>query len=205
VVLRRVIVGGLAVFLVLVAVQHPLRAQDLPPAEHFISEYAKGSTAVLQIVAFVAWALALGAGAVLAWRARARPATPRPLAGGLTAAALGVASAGTLMAAVFATQTVAGELPPGRARTLEGRLHDLGTLGLFLGLLVAALASARLIPGARYRVVLALLAVVLLAVVPVLVALELDAPGFGQRAFALIGCAFLWRFAVAASGPPRRR
>lgn len=198
------VVGGLAVFLVLVAVQHPLRARDLPPAEHFISEYAKGSTAVVQVIAFVAWALALGAGAVLAWRARTRPARPRPLAGGLTAAALGLAAAGTLMAAVFATQTIAGELPPGRARTPEGRLHDLGTLGLFLGTLVAAVASARLIPGARYRVVLALLALALLAVVPVLVALEVDAPGIGQRTFALIGCAFLWRFAVAASAPPRR-
>jgi len=181
-----------------------LRAQDLPAAEHFISEYAKGSTAALQIIAFVAWALALGAGAVLAWRARTRPAKPRPLAGGLTAAALGVAAAGTLLAALFATQTIAGELPPGRARTLEGRLHDLGTLALFLGSLVGALASARLIPGARYRVVLALLALALLAVVPTLVALELDAPGIGQRAFALIGCAFLWRFSVAASGPSRR-
>ncbi|MDP9400190.1 MAG: DUF998 domain-containing protein, partial [Actinomycetota bacterium] len=48
--------------------QHLLR-DDLPPARHFVSEYARGSTAPVQVVAFVAWALGILACAVLALRA----------------------------------------------------------------------------------------------------------------------------------------
>jgi len=114
---------------------------------------------------------------------------------------MGAAAAGTVVAALFATQTVAGELQPGVQRTLEGRLHDLGTLLLFLGLIVAALASVRLVPRTRFRVTVALLALALLATVPVLVVLGLDLPGIGQRAFVLVGCAWVFLFAVEV--PPR--
>ena len=191
--------GGLAAFLALVALQHPLRP-DLPPGEHFISEYAKGSTAPLQFAAFLAWALAFAAAAWLAARA-----PRRPIARALTAVALAMASVGTLVAALFATQTVAGELQPGVQRTLEGRLHDLGSLLLFASLLVAAVAGVRLVPRTRFRVTVALLALALVATVPVLVALRLDLPGIGQRAFVLIGCAWAFLFAleVPTRGPPR--
>ncbi|MCP9488376.1 MAG: DUF998 domain-containing protein [Solirubrobacteraceae bacterium MAG38_C4-C5] len=164
---------------------------DLPPGEHFISEYARGSTAPLQAAAFLAWAVAFAAAAWLAARA-----PRRPIARALTTVALAVAAAGTVVATLFATQTVAGELQPGVQRTLEGRLHDLGTLLLFAGLIVAALASVRLVPRARFRVTVALLALALVATVPVLVALRLDLPGIGQRAFVLIGCAWAFLFAV---------
>src|SRR3712207_1000806 len=40
---ERLTTGGLAVFVALLALAHPLRP-DLPPAEHFISEYAVGWT-----------------------------------------------------------------------------------------------------------------------------------------------------------------
>lgn len=196
--LRGAVLGGLAAFLVLVVLQHPLRP-DLPPGERFISEYAKGSTASLQVAAFLAWALAFAAAAWLAAR------TPRrPIARALTTVALAVAAGGTVVAALFATQTVAGELQAGVQRTLEGRLHDLGTLALFAGLVVAALASLRLVPRKRFRVTVALLALALVATVPVLVALRLDLPGVGQRAFVLIGCAWTWRFAaeVPTRGTP---
>ncbi len=194
--LRGAVLGGLAVFLALVALQHPLRA-DLPPGGHFVSEYAKGSTGPLQLAAFLAWALAFAAAA---WLAALAPR--RPVARTVTAIALAVAAAGTVVAALFATQTVAGELQPGVQRTLEGRLHDLGTLLLFVGLLVAALASVRLVPRTRFRVTVALLALALVATVPVLVALRLDLPGIGQRAFVVIGCAWTCLFAVEV--PPRR-
>ena len=193
--LRGAVLIGLAVFLALVALQHPLRS-DLPPGQHFISEYAKGSTAPLQVAAFLAWAVAFAAAAWLAARA-----PRRPIARTLTTLALAVAAAGTVVAAMFATQTVAGELQPGVERTLEGRLHDLGTLLLFFGLIAAAVASVRLVPRARFRATVALLAVALVAVVPLLVALGLDLPGVGQRAFVLIGCAWTWRFAIEV--PPR--
>ena len=62
--------------------EHLLR-QDLPPGEHFVSEYANGCTWPVQTVAFVAWAAATGACAVLAAR------TPRrKIARALTVLAL---------------------------------------------------------------------------------------------------------------------
>jgi len=193
--LRGAVLVGLAAFLALVALQHPLRA-DLPPGEHFISEYAKGSTAPLQLAAFMAWAVAFAAAAWLSARA-----PRRPIARPLTTGGLAMAAAGTIVAALFATQTVAGELQPGVQRTLEGGLHDLGTLLLFLGLIVAALASVRLVPRTRFRVSVAVLALALVATVPVLVALGLDLPGIGQRAFVVIGCA--WTALLAVEVPRR--
>ena len=128
---------------------------------------------------------------------RARP-PGRPIARGLAVLAFALAAVGALMAAAFATQTVGGELPAGVERTLTGRLHDFGTLFVFAGLLLAALAGLRVVRRRRWRVTVALLALALLAIVPVLVALGVDAPGVGQRGFVLVGCALLWRFAVEA-------
>jgi uncharacterized membrane protein YidH (DUF202 family) len=195
--IARIATLGVGLFVALVAIQHPLRG-DLPPADHFVSEYAKGSTAAVQVTAFVAWAAGMAACALLA--ARARPAG-RPVARTLAVAGFATAVAGALLAAAFATQTVAGELPPGVVRSTAGRLHDLGSLLIFVGLLVAALAALRLVRRRRFRVTVAVLALALLAVVPVLVALGLDAPGIGQRGFILVGCAWQWAFARAATGP----
>jgi hypothetical protein len=89
-----------------------------------------------------------------------------------------------------------GELPANVVRTLPGRLHDAGTLLILGGLLVAAAASLPLIRTRRYGLTVAALAVALLAIVPVLVALGIDAPGLGQRAFVLVGCAFQCAFAM---------
>jgi len=191
--LRRAVAGGLLAFIGLVAAQHPLRS-DLPAGGHFISEYATGSTATLQFVAFACWAIALGAGAALAARAPAPPGRRR--ARGAVALGLGLAAAGIVLSALFATQTVAGVLPPGVPRTTEGRLHDIGTLAAFAGLVLAAAASLRLDMQRSYRVSLAALTVILMLTVPALVALGIDAPGIGQRAFILVACAFQWRLAV---------
>jgi hypothetical protein len=54
----------------------------------------------------------------------------------------------------------------------------------------------------RYRIAAASLGLALLAVVPVLVALGLDAPGLGQRAFILVGLAWQVVFARAVGTPP---
>lgn len=190
---RTVAYTGLTAFVGLVALEHPLRP-DLPPARHFVSEYARGSTQPLQVAAFLAWAAATGACAVLAARGGGRS---RPLARTIAVAALAVATAGLLVTATFSTQTVAGELPRGVQRTTAGRLHDLGTLAILAGLLLAAVASLRLVAGWRYRLTVLALAVTLVAIVPALVALGLDAPGIGQRGFILVGCAWQWVFTRA--------
>jgi hypothetical protein len=185
--------AGVAAFIGLVALQHLLRP-DLPVAERFVSEYARGSTALVQVTAFLAWAAA-GAGCV-ALAARVR--SPRRLSRAVVILALGVAVAGTVLAAAFTTQTVGGELPAGVQRTTAGRLHDFGTLLILSGLLIGALASLRLLATWRYRFAVAGLAVVLLAIVPVLVALGIDAPGIGQRGFILVGCTWQLVFARAS-------
>ncbi len=190
--LELTVLAGLSAFVGLVALQHPLRG-DLPPADHFISEYAHGSTAAVQIAAFVAWTIALAAGALLA--RHAGPPDRRAIARAVAVFGLGFAAAGIAMAAVFATQTVAGVLPEGVQRTTGGRLHDAGTLAALVGLMLASGASLRLIARRGYRVTVVLLAVGLALIVPALVALGLDAPGIGQRGFLLVGCAFQWRFA----------
>ncbi len=187
---RTLVRSALAAFAGLVALEHVLRP-DLPPAERFISEYGRGWTQPVHVAAFSGWAIAGGGCAVLAARAPSPPA-----ARALAAVAFATAAAGAAVAAAFATQTVGGELPSGVARTFAGRAHDAGTLLILGGLLVAALASLFLVPTRRYRLTLAGLAAALLAIVPVLVALGLDAPGIGQRGFVLIGCALQWAFAT---------
>ena len=173
--------GGLLTFVALVALEHPLRS-DLPAPDHFISEYASGSTYPIAILAFLAWGIGMAATAVLAWRQGLR-------AVGLL---LAVAALGTCVAAAFATQTVAGVLPPGAVRTTAGRLHDLGTLAIFVGLLGAALWGLRHLRTRRYRLGLLACAGALVAAPGILVAAGLDWPGIGQRAIVLVGVALGW-------------
>jgi hypothetical protein len=192
----RVARWGLGAFVGIVVAEHALRP-GLAPGQHFVSEYGVGSTAPLQSAAFVAWSASMAAAALLS---PPPPAPRRPLARAVVAGALAVAALGALACAAFATQTVAGRLPDGVARTTAGRLHDLGTLLILAGLLVAALAGVRLIGRRRHTLEVAGLAVALVAVVPVLVALGIDAPGWGQRAFILVGCLWQWRFVAACRG-----
>jgi hypothetical protein len=187
---RTVVQAGVAVFVGLLALEHLLRP-ELAPSERFISEYARGWTQPVHVAAFLGWGVATGACA-----ARAARFGERPVARGFTVGAFAVATAGTLLAAAFSTQTVAGEVPAGVERTRGGRLHDVGTLLILTGLLLAAIASLRLVPSFRYRITVAILGVVLVAIVPAMVLLGLDAPGIGQRGFVLTGCAFQWFFAA---------
>ena len=182
--------AGLAAFVVLVVAQHPLRADDLPPGEHFVSEYARGSTGAVQVVAFLYWAVSLALAVRLA-------------RGAITGGALAVAAVGAVLAAFFATVTVAGELPEGASFTTAGRLHNLGSLLIFLGLLVAAPASTRREQRRRYRLAVLGLGVTLLAITPILIAIGIDSPGWGQRAFIAVGVAWqaLFLAEVRRSGP----
>ncbi len=168
--------GGLLGFVGLVAVQHPLRT-DLPAQAHFVSEYASGSTELVMAAAFAAWGVGSAAAAALAWT-RGLRAVPVLLV---------VAAAGTFLAAGFDTQTVAGELPAGVVRTQAGKLHDQGTLGIFVGLLGAAVWGLRSERTRRYRRGVAVAAAALVLAPGVLVAANLDWPGIGQRAIILVG------------------
>lgn len=172
--------GGLVAFVGLVALEHPLRG-DLPVRSHFISEYASGSTHPIAVAAFLAWGTAMAAGAALGWQRGLRAA---PMG-------LGLAALGTAVCACFATQTVAGKLPPGTVRTAAGRLHDQGTLLIFAGLLGAALWGLRAVRTRRYRLGLAACAAALVLAPALLVAAGRDWPGIGQRAVILVGVAWL--------------
>jgi hypothetical protein len=185
---RSLALAGLAAFVALVAAQHLTRAGDLPPADHFVSEYAVGGGGWVQVAAFLAWAAGLAATAVL----MARRARSRPLGRALAVAGLAAGAAGAVACAFFATQTIGGELPRGVERTTAGQLHDLGSAGIFFGLLLAAIAGARVIPRRAYRLGVLGLAALLVLIPASLIAAGYDAPGWGQRGFIAVGCLWQW-------------
>jgi hypothetical protein len=184
---RRIASLGLAAFVALIIVQHATRADDLPPADHFISEYARGPGGWVQAVAFLAWGVSFAATFVLLPRGERRVA--RAVVGlGLVAGVIGA-----LMCAAFATETVGGVLPEGATKSQAGQLHDLGSAGIFFGLFVAALASVRIVPRRGYRLSVLVLGLLLIAIPAALIAAGYDAPGWGQRGFIAVGCLWQWR------------
>lgn len=176
-VLWAVAIGGLAAFLAILLLQHAL-VPELSPLRHTISEYANADVGALMVAGFLAWALSLAATAALVW-------PPRPVLGGL----LVLAALGIFVTACWATQTSAGELPPGVGRSLGGRLHDLGSGFAALALLGAAIASVVTIrtPGA-FRAATAALLVAATVVVTALFAAGDPAPGARQRLLVVVGC-----------------
>lgn len=199
----RVTLVGTGAFVAVVTLAHPLRP-GLPPADHFVSEYAVGPGGWVQTVAFLCWAAGLAAAAVLAAGLPSGPGRrgrwARPLATGF----LVMAAAGAVLCAAFETQTVGGVLPEGVDRTAEGRLHDLGSLLVLGGIVVAALAAARLL-SSRYRWLIGAFAAAFFAWPAMLVMLGADAPGIGQRGLIVLGCAWTASFAVAASRARREQ
>ena len=189
---RTIGLGGLAAFVVLVTIQHLFRGDDLPPADHFVSEYARGPGGWVQVMAFLAWAAALGATLLLL----RRPGVGRGRRIALGFVALGLAGGvlGALLAALFATETVGGVLPPGAVKSTAGKLHDLGSAGIFFGLLLAAVASVRVVRRRGYRLSVLGMALLLLLIPGGLIAAGYDAPGWGQRGFIAVGCLWHWRF-----------
>lgn len=189
--------AGLVGFAGLVAAQHLWRADDLPPAEHFVSEYAVGEGGWVQVVAFLSWAASLAATAEVARRGSA--SSGRRIAQAVSLAGLAAGAVGAVACAAFTTETVAGELPAGVVKSTAGELHDLGSAFIFFGLLVAAVASVRLVRRRGYRLSVLGLAVLLVLIPSGLVALGYDAPGWGQRGFIAVGCLWQWRFLQASS------
>jgi hypothetical protein len=188
----RIATGALALTVALVALQHATRT-DLPPADHFVSEYANGGGGWVMQLAFAAWAAGLAALAALVWRGGHR----------VVAALVAVGAAGAVLCGLFATQTVAGELPAGVARTDEGRLHDVGSLLVLAGLLLGALLLAARRRDRPLRRGTLALAAWLLLFPAVLIGAEVDAPGWGQRGIIASGWAWqalvLWRLRYPTS------
>jgi hypothetical protein len=193
----RVTLVGTGAFVALVVLAHPLRP-ELPPADHFVSEYAVGPGGWVQTLAFICWAAGLGAAAALAAGLPLGPGRRGRWARALAAGFLVVAAVGAVLCAAFETQTIGGVLPEGVDRTAEGRLHDLGSLLVLGGIVVAALAAARLLSG-RYRWLIGAFALAFFAWPALLVMLGADAPGVGQRGLIALGCAWTVAFAVAAA------
>lgn len=174
--------GGLVMWVVAVLVEHAL-SPSLSPMRHQISEYVHGKTGWLMVVAFLAWALSLAATAV---------ATKPPA--GVVALLLGTAAVGFVVAAVWATQTSAGELPPGVQRTTAGRLHDLGSGVASIALAAAAVASVMAIRVTWFR--RATMALLGTAVVADLALLAVGAEVGGVRQRILIAAAVAWQAAL---------
>jgi hypothetical protein len=177
--------AGVLAFVTIVVVEH-LVESDLDPATHEISEYVHGSAGWLMIAGFVAWSLSLVAlGIAVAPIARGRP----------VAVAVLVAAGGLLLAAFCATQTSAGQLPPGVSLTTTGRLHDLGSGIATIALLAAVILSLRLpVAHALRQFILAVLAFAFIADV-VLLLIGAGVAGARQRLLVTLACG--WQLLLA--------
>ncbi|HET6509754.1 MAG TPA: DUF998 domain-containing protein [Baekduia sp.] len=180
--------GLLCGFVACVAVAQ-IAEPERGPLRHQLSELVHGNAGWVMDVGLACWAIALGLAAttVLAHPAR----SDRAIAPGV-AVLVGVAAIGVVVLALFPTQTVAGELPRGVARTTSGRLHDLGS-----GLVTAALAAAAIASGTAARRadrrfamwVAVLLGVAALATV---IGLLIGPSVGGVRQRAVVACALAW-------------
>lgn len=195
--LRRAAWGGLGLFLVAVCAEHILDA-SLDPATHEISEYVHGKASGLMVFGFAAWAISLGATAILADRSAGWWAATLPL---------WVATSGMVLTATFTTQTSAGRLPPGVTLTITGRLHDVGSGATSVGLFTAAATSVfcpRAARRYRRRTVLVLAAAITSDVVLLLVGSSVG--GIRQRILIAIGCCWQAIFLCQRGGSrPARR
>jgi Protein of unknown function (DUF998) len=174
-------------FVLATLAEHALNA-SLSPARHQISEYVHGRAGWLMVAGFVAWAVSLVATAELvrSWSLA-------------LSALLGVAAVGFVITAVWATQTSAGELPPGVERTTAGRLHDAGSGVASLAMLAAAVVSVRVGPVRRLRRLA--IGVIGVAIVADVALLAVGASVGGVRQRVLVLAAVVWQAAVLTPPP----
>jgi hypothetical protein len=196
----RAAVGTLLLFLGIVGVEH-FAVPRLDPARHMISEYANGPGGALMVVGFLAWAASLASTAFLvASDARlSRRRAPQAV----VAVLLAVATVGMVLTASFATQTVAGALPPGVDLSTNGRLHDLGSGITTVGVFAAIVASLRMMEvPAVYRA--GTVSILLLAVVTDVALLAIGPAVGGIRQRALVFCGCVWQLSFLAVLEHRR-
>lgn len=182
-------IGGLVTFVGIVLLEHALQP-NLNPRTHEVSEYANGDPGWLMVVGFLSWSASLAATAALA--ATARRSQRSAILAGDRVVLLGVAAAGMLVTACFATQTSAGKLPVGVRLGTGGRLHDLGSGVATLALVGAAVVSIANRDGsAVYRRRTAAILVVAFVSDAVLLVAGPSVGGIRQRI--LLACAALWQ------------
>jgi hypothetical protein len=193
---HRVAAAGLALFVSVVGIEH-LRATDLNPATHMVSEYANTGDRALMTAGFLAWAVSLAGTALLLRTVAVAVGAPSRVT--VLAVLLWLAAAGVLVLAAFHTQTVAGKLPNGLQRSWAGRLHDLGSgiaaAALLLGVLVsaAALARPRWYPKAA-------IAIAVGAVAADVALLEVGPSVGGWRQRLLLAAACIWQLLLLELG-----
>lgn len=191
-----VAIGCLVAFVAIVAVQHV--ASGLDPLRHMVSEYANGSAGPLMVVGFALWAASLALAAVGVLGSTLGPRWRAALA-----VLLGIACLGAVVTASFATQTVAGRLPPGVEWAARGELHDAGSGLLILAVLAAALVTCFAPVSTRLRrLTVALLAAAVVLDVGLLLVGE-SVGGLRQRLLLAIGCA--WQLGLLVWIVRRRR
>lgn len=183
---------GVLGFLAAVIVEHAVDP-SLDPATHQVSEYVHGPAGALMTAGFVAWAISLAAsGALAALRPGAR----------WVAGALALAAIGMLITAAFATQTVAGRLPPGVSLTLSGRLHDIGSGTTTVALLGAALLSLRAIRDRHFRQRTSALLLFAVGCDIALLAVGSEVGGVRERLLIFAGCLWQLMFLSAVRRQP---
>jgi hypothetical protein len=162
------------------------------PARHMVSELVHGRAGWVMTLGFACWAAALTVGVVALGLRAARDRLGLGATG--IAVLLAVAALGVVTLTVFPTQTIAGELPAGVARTTTGRLHDLGS-AVVMASLTAAVATSAVAWWRRGRreatVALALLTVAVGVTVAGL-AIGPSVGGLRQRALLLAAIAWQW-------------
>jgi len=176
---------GVLAFVTIVVVEH-LVESDLDPATHEISEYVHGSAGWLMTAGFIVWSLSLVALAIaVAPFPRGRPVVIASL----------VAAGGLLLAACFATETSAGQLPPGVSLMTTGRLHDVGSGIATIALLAGVILSLRLpVSHALRQLILTVLAFAFIAD-GVLLLIGAGVAGARQRLLVALACG--WQLLLA--------
>ncbi len=156
-----------------------------------VSEYANHQAGWVIEAGFGAWVAALLLGAA--------GTSARAVSGLLVIAALGV-----IVLAIFPTQTSAGRLPSGVARSTGGRLHDLGSDLATLALVAAAVTSAAAARRRHDPQSTAIVVVLGIVVVATVLGLAIGPSVAGLRQRAMLGgaVAWLWLLSKPATAPP---
>lgn len=184
-----VAVCGLTAFAVIVLAELAINP-GLDPARHEISEYVHAQLGPLMTAGFVCWAISLGATSV---------AVSTKTGSRLISVLLAVACIGMAVAAAFATQTSAGQLPRGETLTTAGRLHDVGSGASTIALFVAAVLSLFHLGDDRFRRAVAALLIVLVTADIALLAAGAGVAGVRQRL--LIAGACVWQLLLLRTLP----
>jgi len=177
---------GLAIFLLLVVAQ-PLIEPAYDPLRQGVSEFLHTDSGWLDSVGFLAWAssLAIFAALLVSVTGDAERSSRLP------AVALGVAVLGLVLVTIFPTDRGSAIAAEVVRSTTPGRIHDIGSALVSVGIFAAVLADGR---RRENRVLSFWVIAVALVCSAVLLLLGDPLPGLRQRC--LIAGAALWQLIV---------